>query len=243
MLIPGIHLKAALQFRGQKDLRKYLNGVCFLSEYGHTVATDGHRIVLCETPKDYAEQLARDVSRAVNTYKLPDHLAPATWHDQPDYAHLQGELILDIPSTYKPHDIVDVRADGTLISYKTTGKSRSIKTGNAVGGGLSVERVDKFEVIDGHYPNYQDVVPARAAVATWQPQGVIALDADYLAAFAKFLPAHTPLLMYRRAVKDGAVFRLTPAAPTPPQEGKSAPYIDPALDGVQAVIMPVRVST
>lgn len=242
MLIPGIHLKAALQFRGHKDARRYLNGVCFLSEYGHTVATDGHRIVLCETPKDYAATLAQDVARATNTYKLPDHLAPATWHDQPDYDHLQGELILDIPPTYKPHDVVDVRADGTLISYKTAGKSRSVK-GKAMGGGLSVERVDKFEVIDGHYPHYRDVMPARADVAAWEPQGAIALDADYLAAFAKFLPAHTPLLIYRRAVKDGVVFRLTPAAPAAPQEGKGTPYIDPALDGIQAVIMPVRVAT
>lgn len=236
MLIPGIHLKAALQFRAKNDLRKYINGVCFLSEHGHTVATDGHRLALCETPPDYATILARDTDRATNTCKLPDHLAPATWHDQLDYDHLQGALILDIPPTYKPHDIVDVRADGTLINYKTTGKSQSAKV---TGGGLSVERVDKFETIEGHYPRYQDVMPARPAVAAWEPRGAIALDADYLAAFARFLPAHTPLLVYRRAAKDGVVFRLTPAVLPVPEEGKKAPRIDPALDGIQALVMPV----
>lgn len=222
MLIPGIHIKAALQFRAKEDVRHYLNGICFRSGVGHTVATDGHRLIVCERlPLSDLNAYEQDLTLAMDTYRIPKELAPETWHgDEKNFPN--GELILDIPINFKVGEVVDVRADGTMINYKRDKKLNR----------LSVEGVYKFKRHDGRYPNYEKLAFPEKPITDRKPKGAPRLNAEYLAVFAKFSPKYEGPKIYIGDEGEPVYFRFTPPGECPEKAGT-------IYHAITALIMPI----
>lgn len=170
---PAAKVKAALIFAASKDIRYYLNGVCFV-RHGDAmlaVSTDGHRLtVIHEANPNMAEVPEGGPAKTLDP--LPEGFAIIIGREQLASA-VKAHTSRDVPSLIlhvEEGDPVKVKADAAPI----TGP-RKVRILANVGASVFEGRE-----IEGKYPDWQKVIPRGVRV----PSNVC-VNSSYLADYHK----------------------------------------------------------
>jgi DNA polymerase-3 subunit beta len=119
-MLTGAHIKALLRCAGDKDVRYYLNGICF-DPAGYAVATNGHILlaVRCE-PFDGAQFIVpRDVLRAA--LKRVGESKSRRYGFAVTPTQLDGEAYTAIDGTYPDwRRVVPQKCNGDMLSGKNS---------------------------------------------------------------------------------------------------------------------------